>query len=352
MKKKLSTIFFFIIGCSNIQNDAPTPIVIAPNIVSEISFSYDSIKATIITDTDLTNFETLSLLANKPSSIEHLVNLAYPNLHDSTIKSFKPLVNKSLALQQRTRFVNNIANKDGAIITSYAVDTTWVFKNIREVVNNYNSSLSINTLFDRGGKIPDFVKLVPSTKLLLPVVTLKVPTRASRLPNAPRAYRSGIHRGIDFFSNWGTPIRAVADGVIIRSDLNYEEVPADFRVKMLNNASKLKRTPSDIFNELLLGQAVIIDHGFDLFIGFRAITIYAHLSHINSNVIIGSNVSRGQEIGKSGNSGTKDSTLKKKTGAHLHWEMILQNKDGEYYLGQGEEHDFLYPFLKNLFVDK
>ena len=351
MKKKLSTIFFFIIGCSNIQNDAPTPIVIAPNIVSEISFSYDSIKATIITDTDLTNFETLSLLANKPISIEHLVNLAYPNLHDSTIKSFKPLVNKSLALQQRTRFVNNIANKDGAIITSYAVDTTWVFKNIREVVNNYNSSLAINTLFDRGGKIPDFVKLVPSTKLLLPVVTLKVPTRASRLPNAPRAYRSGIHRGIDFFSNWGTPIRAVADGVIIRSDLNYEEVPADFRVKMLNNASKLKRTPSDIFNELLLGQAVIIDHGFDLFIGFRAITIYAHLSSIDSNIIPGYKIKRGDVFGRSGNTGTRPSTLGTRDESHLHWELILQDNKGEYYFGQNIDYDALQFALNQIFSE-
>ena len=127
MKKKLSTIFFFIIGCSNIQNEVPNPTVIVPSIIPEISFSYDSIKATVITDTDLTNFETLSLLANRPISIEHLVNLAYPNLHDSSIKSFKPLVNKSLALQQRTRFVNNIANKDGAIITSYAVDTCLLY---------------------------------------------------------------------------------------------------------------------------------------------------------------------------------------------------------------------------------
>ena len=348
MKKKLSTIFFFIIGCSNIQNEVPNPTVIVPSIIPEISFSYDSIKATVITDTDLTNFETLSLLANRPISIEHLVNLAYPNLHDSTIKSFKPLVNKSLALQQRTRFVNNIANKDGAIITSYAVDTTWVFKNIREVVNNYNSSLSINTLFDRGGKIPDFVKLVPSTKLLLPVVTLKVPTRASRLPNAPRAYRSGIHRGIDFFSNWGTPIRAVADGVIIRSDLNYEEVPADFRVKMLNNASKLKRTPSDIFNELLLGQAVIIDHGFDLFIGFRAITIYAHLSSIDSNIIPGYKIKRGDVFGRSGNTGTRPSTLGTRDESHLHWELILQDNKGEYYFSDSHDNKTNAYSIENL----
>ena len=33
------------------------------------------------------------------------------------------------------------------------------------------------------------------------------------IPNAPRNYRNGTHRGLDFFANWGTPVRSVADGV-------------------------------------------------------------------------------------------------------------------------------------------
>ena len=75
------------------------------------------------------------------------------------------------------------------------------------------------------------------------------------------------------------------------------------------------------------------------------------MSHINSSITVGSTVRRGEVIGRSGNTGTKDSTLKKKTGAHLHWEMILQNKGGEYYLGQGEQYEVLYPFLTNLFTN-
>ena len=43
---------------------------------------------------------------------------------------------------------------------------------------------------------------------------------------------------------------------------------------------KVGYTPSDIFNSILLGKAVFLDHGFDLVPGFRTITIYAHLSHI------------------------------------------------------------------------
>ena len=72
--------------------------------------------------------------------------------------------------------------------------------------------------------------LVDSLSLLLPCKGVPVPKRASRLPNAPRDYRSGIHRGIDFFANWGTRVRAVADGSVIRADHNYQEYPAEFRV--------------------------------------------------------------------------------------------------------------------------
>ena len=220
---------------------------------------------------------------------------------------------------------------------------------IRETINKYNIDKTINTLFDRGGIIPNFSQLSPSTTLTLPCEKLDVPTRASRLPNAPRSYRSGIHRGIDFFSNWGTPVRSVADGVVIRSDLNYEEINADFRLEILNKAAKLDRTPSDIFNELLLGQAVIIDHGFDLFAGFRTITIYAHLSHINKNIKPGYKISKGEVFSKSGNTGTRPSTLGTREESHLHWELILQNKNGEYYFGQGLKYDELNSSLNKLF---
>ena len=49
---------------------------------------------------------------------------------------------------------------------------------------------------------------------------------------------------------------------------------------MLKASAKVGKTPSDIFNNILLGKAVFLDHGFELVPGFRVITIYAHLSHI------------------------------------------------------------------------
>ena len=147
-----------------------------------------------------------------------------------------------------------------------------------------------------------------TNQIILPIDGLSFPKRASRLPNAPRSYRSGTHRGIDFFSNWGTPVRSVADGIIIRSDINYKEMSADFRIEMLKRASLINRTPSDIFNELLLGQAVIIDHGLGLFPGYRSISIYAHLSSIIPKFETGYNIKSGEIFGYSGNTGTRAAT--------------------------------------------
>ncbi len=190
---------------------------------------------------------------------------------------------------------------------------------------------------------------VNGVKLVLPCEGIPIPKRTMRLPNAPRNYRNGIHRGIDFFANWGTPIRAVADGIVIRSDLNYEEVTPDFREEVLKSSAKVGKTPSDIFNNILLGQAVFLDHGFNLIPGFRAISIYAHLSYINPEIKPGVLVKSGEIFAKSGNSGVKESTLGSRSGAHLHWELIIQKDKEEIYLGKGIPNPELYELLVNLF---
>lgn len=190
---------------------------------------------------------------------------------------------------------------------------------------------------------------VKELKLTLPCNGLNIPKRASRLPNAPRDYRNGIHRGIDFFANWGTEVKAVAKGYIVRADKYYKEYPPNFREQMLLSSERAGHTPSDIFNSVLLGKAIIIDHGFDLIPGFRTISIYAHLSSIDENITPGSAVVSGQVLGKTGNSGTKESTLGTKKESHLHWEMILQKDNNEIYLGKNMNYDNLYPMLKNIF---
>jgi murein DD-endopeptidase MepM/ murein hydrolase activator NlpD len=55
---------------------------------------------------------------------------------------------------------------------------------------------------------------------LIPVANKSMPTNPSIIPNAGRPYRSdttdGIHHGWDLMSPIGTPVRAMADGVVIR----------------------------------------------------------------------------------------------------------------------------------------
>ena len=160
------------------------------------------------------------------------------------------------------------------------------------------------------------IEWVDSLKILLPCANVPVPKRTMRLPNAPRDYRSGTHKGVDFFANWGTPVRSVADGIVVRSDKHYEEVPSDFRENLLKSSARIGSTPSDIFNNVLLGKAVFLDHGFDLIPGFRTITIYAHLSSIEKGIKAGQKIKQGELLGKSGNTGMRESTLGSKAGSH------------------------------------
>lgn len=323
------------------------------NKISILTYSEDGLSATITIPKGLNSIEqTLHQLLKKDNS--QVIDQYLDGVIDKSIASeMKEAIINSLpegALEFR---INNFSSKPTSNILYLELDKNQIEETVFNIFKKYSSSESIPILplFSVSTNPPTLNELKNVT-LLIPCLDTKVPDQQLLLPNAPRAYRNGTHRGIDFYVNWGSSVRAVADGVIIRADHNYQEMSADFRLDLLNDTKILGRTPSDVFEHLLLGQAIYIDHGFDLVSGYRAVTIYAHLSHIRSDMQIGTIVRRGQEIGKSGNSGTKDSTLKKKTGAHLHWEMILQNKDGEYYLGQGEEHDFLYPFLKNLFVNK
>ena len=57
----------------------------------------------------------------------------------------------------------------------------------------------------------------------------------------------------------------------------------------------------------------------------------------------------GQNIGKSGNTGTRASTLNTKKEAHLHWEMILQKGHKEIYLGKDVPNPDLYDMLDDIF---
>ena len=339
---------FLLISCSQ-PSYAPTVEYEQQFIQPKISFSDDSLTAIITTDINFSNFDKLKLLAEKPLSLDVLFKIIQPITHDSTISMLVASAKNDINTTITKRTLRQIKKDSDGIHLYFELDTTYIFPWIRKHISSYKNNHYIHSLFNINLDPPKFDQIIASKKLSMPIENFDIPSKASRLPNAPRSYRSGTHRGIDFFSNWGTPVRSVADGIVIRSDLFYKEVAPDFRKEMLKRAALLKRTPSDIFNELLLGQAVIIDHGFELFVGYRSITIYAHLSSINSKIIPGYKIKAGEIFAKSGNSGTEPSTLGTRNESHLHWELILQNQGGEYYFGQNLDYDQLMIALNNLF---
>jgi murein DD-endopeptidase MepM/ murein hydrolase activator NlpD len=99
---------------------------------------------------------------------------------------------------------------------------------------------------------------------------------------SPWAKRSEFHSGIDIGAERGTPIHAPAAGTVAFAGSHAE-----------------------------YGLTVMIEHGEDLK------TIYGHLS--KTSVAQGQKVSRGVELGLTGNSG-------RSSGPHLHYEILVKNR--------------------------
>lgn len=340
----LILVLFLFNGCSTVKIihgngiKNTTRLVGAPNQVS-IQLIYSS---------PFQNVDSLLSIATTPLPGETILALMEPLLEDTALALLAPVVTNSLSPMERSRVLKGIDQRNNAVILNFSLDTLSLRQRLEPILTSYNPDNPILPLFQNNPRIPDFTSLSKVT-LLFPCVGISVPKKASRLPNAPREYRSGIHRGIDFFVSWGTPVQAVADGVIIRSDQYYEEIAPEFRESLLSEAAQIQHTPSDIFNSILVGRAVLIDHGLKLFPGYRAITIYAHLAYIDPRIKPGYHIKAGEVFGKTGNSGTSASTRGTREGSHLHWELILQDQGGEYFFGQGLPYPELYRALTVLF---
>ena len=151
------------------------------------------------------------------------------------------------------------------------------------------------------------------------------------MPNAPRAYRSGIHQGVDFqcFS-LGRSAVAALDGRVVLSVGNYQDPDSDDRDELLGIAERLQATPP--FTLLTLyGNFVVIDHGDFPFLG-HVVTVYAHLHEVDPGIRVGQTVQAGQRVGEIGNRGTHAAANGDfYTDPHLHWELHIDNL----YLGAG-----------------
>jgi murein DD-endopeptidase MepM/ murein hydrolase activator NlpD len=97
----------------------------------------------------------------------------------------------------------------------------------------------------------------------------------------PFSGEGAFHTGVDVSADYGAPVHATADGIVVSADQHTG-----------------------------YGRVVILDHGFGL------TTWYAHLSAYS--VVSGTRVKRGEVIGYAGISG-------RSTGPHVHYEVRMNN---------------------------
>lgn len=173
---------------------------------------------------------------------------------------------------------------------------------------------------------------------VMPVEGATVSSRRHHLPGASRSYRNGVHQGFDFFSGtvsvpieYGTPVLAVAEGVVIRADTDYQELDLTAYQALIERAKAALDTPPEVL-DALRGRQVWIRHpgGF--------VSRYAHLSAVADGVVEGATVRQGQAIGAGGNSGTEEAARGTRDDPHPHVEVW----NGSRYLGQGLDGDALY----------
>lgn len=130
----------------------------------------------------------------------------------------------------------------------------------------------------------------------------------------------GPHKGVDFKSKWGTTVRASESGKVVFSDeLKGSKEKANY------------------------GNVIVIDHTLEADPDQRHIyTLYAHLDY--RGVYKGQKVRKEETIGRSGNSGTRQSYSGKpkaeQKGYHLHFELI--DSPRELHWGPGSFHGTSY----------
>jgi murein DD-endopeptidase MepM/ murein hydrolase activator NlpD len=186
------------------------------------------------------------------------------------------------------------------------------------------------------------------TGYTVPVEGATISSRPSHWPNAPRPYRNGTHEGFDFYSGtvavpveYGTPIRAVAGGTVIRSDLDYVEMTLDEYNQVIEVSKRSLNTPPEMLDKLR-GRQVWVEHpgGY--------ISRYAHLSAIPATVTVGSKIKQGDIVGETGNSGTLEAANQTRDDPHPHVEIWK----GDDYLGHNLDTQQIYDLAQQVFGEK
>ncbi|MDI7155281.1 M23 family metallopeptidase [Leptospira santarosai] len=225
----------------------------------------------------------------------------------------------------RTIFVNQdvklhnfhkLENLDASVLRIYFPDTT-----------------------DYGVVISD-LKLFLNQKLLngieprlrgytFPVPDGLIPGFDFQLPNAPRVYRNGVHKGIDIYKkrepdgrirnlNFQDEAVSPADGIVVRADHSY--FPMTLSDYEYHTSQSQKGTVTYVEKDFG-GRQVWIDHGHGVMSNFN------HLSSIRKNLKVGAKVKQGESIGTVGNSGLIEEAKGLSDNTHLHFEIWV---DGEF----------------------
>lgn len=164
------------------------------------------------------------------------------------------------------------------------------------------------------------------------------PIKDARLPNTPRSYpgarrlyRAGVHHGLDIHP-WdvpggigiGEPVYAVADGIVIVANTDYEPVTSAEFTRLTQEALQLHFTPPATMDRIA-GRKVHILHvnGVE--------SRYWHLDRIAQGIEEGGVVEQGDLIGYVGISGTGDEAGTDYVAPHLHFELWVNGA----YVGQG-----------------
>jgi len=167
--------------------------------------------------------------------------------------------------------------------------------------------------------------------LRMPIVGASLPDLDTLLPGSPRAYRNGIHQGFDMNNGhiavptaYSGPVVAAKDGTVIRATLAFQEMTIPEHAEGIAASLAAGTTPPDVLDKLR-GRQVWIDHGHGI------ITRYVHLSGIAADIVEGKKVRAGDIVGFVGNSGTEAGVNGTRSGAHLHFELRIDDR----YFGEG-----------------
>ncbi len=166
---------------------------------------------------------------------------------------------------------------------------------------------------------------------LYPVAGGCLPGYDGLMPNAPRAYRNGVHEGVDWYPGSacaaierGTPVYAMYDGLVLRADHRYADITPDQVVELAALTQAQGYSDPETL-DIYRGRQVWVDHGRGI------VTRYAHLEGVAPGIFYGREVRRGELLGFIGESGTPEFVTAPGTEVHLHAEVRV----GESFLGAG-----------------